>query len=66
VKEEQPVAEQDVQEGFDIEEQEQVQVQVQEAVQSVGVLGYLASAGHVPSIEPEPDAMQRCLEGSDP
>jgi hypothetical protein len=60
-----PVAEQGGQGDFDIEE-EQVQVQVQGAVQSVGALGCLESAGHVLSVEPEPDAMQRYLEGSGP
>ena len=65
VEEELPVAEQDVQGGFDIEE-EQVQVQVQEGVQSVGASGYPVSVHHVLSVEPEPDAMQRYLEGSGP
>ena len=65
VGEELPVAEQDAQEGFDIAE-EQVQVQVQEGVQSAGVSGYPVSVGHVPSVEPEPDAMQRYLEDSGP
>ena len=64
-EEELPVAEQDVQGGFGIEE-EQVQVQVQEVVQSVGASGYPVSVGHVPSVEPELDATQRCLEGSGP
>ena len=45
---------------------EQVQIQVQEEVQSVGMWGYLESVGHVWSIEPEPDAMQRYLKGSGP
>ena len=70
VQEEQPVAEPDEQEGFDIEEgQEQVQVQrIQSVGQSVGASGCLESVGHVPSIEhpPEPHVMQRYLEGSGP
>ena len=40
--------------------------QVQEEVQSVGVWGYLEFVGHIRSVEPEPDAMQRYLEGSGP
>ena len=66
MKEELPVAEPDVQEGFDIEEEEQIQFHVQETVQSDAVWGYFESVDHVPSVEPEPDAMQRYLEGSGP
>jgi hypothetical protein len=65
VGEELPVAEQDVEEDSDIAG-EQVQIQVQEEVQSVGMWGYLESVGHVWSVEPELDAMQRYLEGSGP
>ena len=66
-KGERPAAEQDEEGGSGIEgEQEEVQDDVQGAVQSVGALGCLESVGHVPSVEPEPDAMQRYLEGSGP
>ena len=66
VKEALPVAEQDVQEGFDIVEEEQIQFHVQGAVQSDDGWGYFESAGYVLSVEPEPDAIQRYLEGSGP
>lgn len=66
VKEELPVAEPDVQEGFHIEEEEQVQIHVQRAVQSDAGWSYLESIGHIWSVKPEPDAMQRYLEGSGP
>ena len=65
-KGERPAAEQDEEGGSGIEGEEEVQVDVQGAVQSVGALGCLESVGHVPSVEPEPDAMQRYLEGSGP
>ena len=66
-KGERPAAEQDEEGGSGIEgEEEEVQVDVQEAVQSVGALGCLESVGHVPSVEPELDAMQRYLEDSGP
>ena len=65
VEAERPVAGQDGQEGSDIEE-EQVQIQVQGALQSDDAWGCLESAGPVRPVEPEPDAMQRYLEGSGP
>ena len=66
VQEELLVAEPDVQEDSDIEEEEQIQFHVQGAVQSDAVWGCLESVGHVQFVEPEPDAMQRYLEDSGP
>ena len=66
VKEELLVAEPDVQEGCDIEEEEQIQFHIQGAVQSNAMWGCLESVGHVQFVEPEPDAMQRYLEDSGP
>ena len=58
-------AEQDVQEDFDIEGEE-VQIQIEGAVQSDDRWGCSESVGHVRPVAPEPDAMQRYLEGLDP
>ena len=65
-KGERPAAEQDEEGGSGIEGEEEVQVEVQGAVQSVGALGCFESVGHVPSVEPELDAMQRYREDSGP
>ena len=62
----QPIAEPDAQADFDIEEKEEVQVQVQGAVQSDARYGYFESVDHVQPVKPEPDAKQRYLEGSGP
>ena len=59
------VAEQDVQEDFDIEGEE-VQIQIQGAVQSDDGWGCSESVGHVRPVVHEPDAMQRYLEGLGP
>ena len=59
------VAEQDGQEDFDIEGEE-VQIQIQGAVQSDDGWGCSESIGHVQPVVHEPDAMQRYLEGLGP
>ena len=66
VKEEQPIVEPDVQEGSDIEQEEQVQIHVQRVGQSDAGWGYSESVGHVQSVEPGLDVMQRYLEDSGP
>ena len=60
-----PVAEQDEWGDFDIEGEE-VQIQIQGAVQSDNRWGCSESVGHVRPVVPEPDAIRRYLEGLDP
>ena len=65
VKEELPVAKQGVQVDFDTGEME-VQDDVQEAVQYDSGWGCSESIGHVRSVGPGPDVIQRYLEGCGP
>ena len=65
VQEEQPPAEQDVQEDVDSGEGEEAEVQ-RMAVQSDDGWDYPGSVDHIRPVVPEPDAMQRYLEGLGP